>query len=410
MKDEEKKNEYPVPSGGTVRTSYILFLIVMIFMLVFCALFLSSASAEANYMVGGGVIKGSGEMSSIAIGSANSGGAYASVSEGPENVVAGVGAQASVGRAAVLGAFSKGGEGSVAVGYYADAKQPYTVAVGDASSSTVSGGVAVGWGAVADRRTSLESGGARVYSPSGATVEERNAVNATVRGGMGVVSIGDGSSSRQISNVAAGIMDGDAANVAQLKALENSMSRSVEAAKKENGGKIKALDDMAVKYDGKDKTSVTFGTRGKPVQLANVAEGYSYYDAANYGQLNRLENVLNYKIETVAKQQAADDRLNVKYDGKDKNSVTLTSAKEGEAVKLANVADGKIIQSGRDAVNGGQLWTLGNSVAKSLGGSFSVGAGGEVTGSFTVDGKEAASVQKAIDQTVDLAKNAKKSE
>lgn len=410
MKDEEKKNEYPVPSGGTVRTSYILFLIVMIFMLVFCALFLSSASAEANYMVGGGVIKGSGEMSSIAIGSANSGGAYAPVSEGPENVVAGVGAQASVGRAAVLGAFSKGGEGSVAVGYYADAKQPYTVAVGDASSSTVSGGVAVGWGAVADRRTSLESGGARVYSPSGATVEERNAVNATVRGGMGVVSIGDGSSSRQISNVAAGIMDGDAANVAQLKALENSMSRSVEAAKKENGGKIKALDDMAVKYDGKDKTSVTFGTRGKPVQLANVAEGYSYYDAANYGQLNRLENVLNYKIETVAKQQAADDRLNVKYDGKDKNSVTLTSAQEGEAVRLTNVADGKIVQYGRDAVNGGQLWTLGSSVAGALGGSFSVGAGGGVTGSFTVDGKEAASVQEAIDQTVDLAKNAKKSE
>ena len=345
MKGEEKKNEYPTPSRKSVRESYLWFIVVMIFMLVFCALFLSSASVEANYMVGGGVIKGSGEMSSIAIGSANSGGAYAPVSEGPENVVAGVGAQASVGRAAVLGAFSKGGEGSVAVGYYADAKQPYTVAVGDASSSTVSGGVAVGWGAVADRRTSLESGGARVYSPSGATVEERNAVNATVRGGMGVVSIGDGSSSRQISNVAAGIMDGDAANVAQLKALENSMSRSVEAAKKENGGKIKALDDMAVKYDGKDK-----------------------------------------------------------------NSVTLTSAKEGEAVKLANVADGKIIQSGRDAVNGGQLWTPGSSVAGALGGSFSVGAGGEVTGSFTVDGKEAASVQKAIDQTVDLAKNAKKSE
>lgn len=410
MKDEEKKNEYPVPSGGTVRTSYILFLIVMIFMLVFCALFLSSASVEANYMVGGGVIKGSGEMSSIAIGSANSGGAYAPVSEGPENVVAGVGAQASVGRAAVLGAFSKGGEGSVAVGYYADAKQPYTVAVGDASSSTVSGGVAVGWGAVADRRTSLESGGARVYSPSGATVEERNAVNATVRGGMGVVSIGDGSSSRQISNVAAGIMDGDAANVAQLKALGNSMSRSVEAAKNENGGKIKALDDSVVKYDGKDKTSVTFGAGGAPVQLANVADGRSYYDAANYGQLNKLENALNDKIESVAKQQAAGDQLNVKYDGKDKNSVTLTSAKEGEAVKLTNVADGKIVQSGRDAVNGGQLWTLGNSVAKSLGGSFSVGAGGGVTGSFTVDGKEAGSVQEAIDQTVDLAKNAKKSE
>ena len=33
-----------------------------------------------------------------------------------------------------------------------------------------------------------------------------------------------------------------------------------------------------------------------------------------------------------------------------------------------------------------------------------------MTGSFTVDGKEAGSVQEAIDQTVDLAKNAKKSE
>ena len=408
MKDEEKKNEYPVPSGGAVRTSYILFLIVMIFMLVFCALFLSSASAEASYTAGGGVIKGSGEMSSIAIGGANSAASYATVSEGPENVVAGAGAQASVGYAAALGAYSKGGKGSVAVGYYADARQPYTVAVGDASSASVAGGVAVGWMAVSDRRTSLESGGARVYTPSGATVEERNAVDVTVRGGMGVVSIGDNNNSRQIANVAAGIMGSDAANVAQLKALEGAMSRSVEAAKNENGGKIKALDDMAVKYDGKDKTSVTFGTRGAPVQLANVAEGYSYYDAANYGQLNRLENMLNYKIETVAKQQAADDQLNVKYDGKDKTSVTLGNKET--PVKLTNVAGGKIVQSGRDAVNGGQLWTLGNSVAKSFGGSFGVGAGGQVTGSFTVDGKGAGSVQEAIDQTVELAKNAKKSE
>ena len=138
-------------------------------------------------------------------------------------------------------------------------------------------------------------------------------------------------------------MDTDAANVAQLKALEGAMSRSVETAKKENGDKIKALDDIAVKYDGKDKTSVTLGNKETPV-------------------------------------------------------------------KLTNVADGKIVQSGRDAVNGGQLWTLGNSVANSLGGSFGVGAGGQVTGSFTVDGKGAGSVQEAIDQTVELAKNAKKSE
>ena len=45
MKDEEKKNEYPTPSRKSVRESYLWFIVVMIFMLVFCALFLSSASA-----------------------------------------------------------------------------------------------------------------------------------------------------------------------------------------------------------------------------------------------------------------------------------------------------------------------------------------------------------------------------
>ena len=49
MKDEEKKNEYPTPSRESVRASYLWFIVVMIFMLVFCALFLSSASAEAGY-------------------------------------------------------------------------------------------------------------------------------------------------------------------------------------------------------------------------------------------------------------------------------------------------------------------------------------------------------------------------
>ncbi len=75
MKDEEKKNEYPVPSGGAVRTSYILFLIVMIFMLVFCALFLSSASAEASYTVGGGTAGNDRADSSVCIGAGGSNGA-----------------------------------------------------------------------------------------------------------------------------------------------------------------------------------------------------------------------------------------------------------------------------------------------------------------------------------------------
>lgn len=313
MKDEEKKNEYPVPSGGAVRTSYILFLIVMIFMLVFCALFLSSASAEASYTAGGGTTGNDTAASSVSIGAGGLNGA------------------------------STNGSDCVSVGAAAAAKNNGATAAGAHSAVDVAYGVALGAYTEAHRQT--DDGG--YYMPEGASEAEKQAVSNTARAAdgkyYGVASIGNNEHTRQLVGVAAGSMDTDAANVAQLKALEGAMSRSVETAKKENGGKIKTLDDIAVKYDGKDKTSVTLGNKETPV-------------------------------------------------------------------KLTNVADGKIVQSGRDAVNGGQLWTLGNSVANSLGGSFGVGAGGQVTGSFTVDGKGAESVQEAIDQTVELAKNAKKSE
>ena len=313
MKDEEKKNEYPVPSGGAVRTSYILFLIVMIFMLVFCALFLSSASAEASYTAGGGTTGNDTAASSVSIGAGGLNGA------------------------------STNGSDCVSVGAAAAAKNNGATAAGAHSAVDVAYGVALGAYTEAHRQT--DDGG--YYMPEGASEAEKQAVSNTARAAdgkyYGVASIGNNEHTRQLVGVAAGSMDTDAANVAQLKALEGAMSRSVETAKKENGGKIKTLDDIAVKYDGKDKTSVTLGNKETPV-------------------------------------------------------------------KLTNVADGKIVQSGRDAVNGGQLWSLGNSVANSLGGSFSVGAGGQVTGSFTVDGKGAGSVQEAIDQTVELAKNAKKSE
>lgn len=315
MKDEEKKNEYPTPSRKSVRASYIWFIVVMIFMLVFCALFLSSASAEASCTAGGGTTAGDTSSSSVSIGAGGLNGA------------------------------STNGSGCVSIGTAAAAKNNGATAVGAYSAVDVNYGAALGAYSEAHRQT--DDGG--YYMPGGSSEAEKQAVSNTARAAdgkyYGVTSIGNNGHTRQLVGVAAGSLDTDAANVLQLKALEGSISRSVAAAKNENGGKIKALDDMAVKYDGKDK-----------------------------------------------------------------NSVTLTSAKEGEAVRLTNVADSKIVQSGRDAVNGGQLWTLGSSVAKSLGGSFSVGAGGEVTGSFTVDGKEAGSVQEAIDQTVDLAKNAKKSE
>ena len=141
MKDEEKKNEYPVPSGSTVRTSYILFLIVMIFMLVFCALFLSSASAEASYTAGGGTTGNDTAFSSVSIGAGGINGA------------------------------STNGSDCVSVGAAAAAKNNGATAVGAHSAANVNYGVALGAYTEAYRQT--DDGG--YYMPGGASEAEKQA-------------------------------------------------------------------------------------------------------------------------------------------------------------------------------------------------------------------------------------------
>lgn len=44
----DKKNKFPAPPREAVKTSYILFIAVLILMLIFCALFLSPASADGG--------------------------------------------------------------------------------------------------------------------------------------------------------------------------------------------------------------------------------------------------------------------------------------------------------------------------------------------------------------------------
>ena len=191
MKDEEKKNEYPVPSGGTVRTSYILFLIVMIFMLVFCALFLSSASAEASYTAGGGTTGNDTAFSSVSIGAGGINGA------------------------------STNGSDCVSVGAAAAAKNNGATAVGAYSAVDVNYGVALG--AYTEAYRQADDGG--YYMPGGASEAEKQAVSNTACGKYyGVASIGNNEHTRQLVGVAAGSLDTDAANVSQLK-KENAQNK-----------------------------------------------------------------------------------------------------------------------------------------------------------------------------------------
>lgn len=89
------------------------------------------------------------------------------------------------------------------------------VAIGNRTTVTAEGGVAIGVGSVANREAGSEKG---AFAPD---IIPDVAV-PTWRSTAGAVSVGSSSMTRQIINVAAGIYDTDAVNVAQLKkALES---------------------------------------------------------------------------------------------------------------------------------------------------------------------------------------------
>lgn len=127
-----------------------------------------------------------------------------------------------------------------------------------------------------------------------------------------------------ISNVAAGVADTDAVNVAQLRDAVDGLSE---------------MNDLAVQYVADDNgkatntVALTGDGTGSPVKITNVAAGTSDMDAVNYGQ--------------VKNQVAYDTDAN----GVRTNTITL-SGNGGAAVRIGNVADGV---AASDAVNVSQL-------------------------------------------------------
>ena len=194
MKDEEKKNEYPAPSRESVRASYLWFIVVMIFMLVFCALFLSSASAEASYAADGGTTGNDTASSSVSIGA---GGLNGAVTNGSD---------------------------CVSIGAAAAAKNNGATAAGAHSAVDVNYGVALGAYTEAHRQTADVG----YYMPGAASEAEKQAVSKTARAAdgkyYGVASIGNNEHTWQLVSVAAGSLDTDAANVSQLE-KENAQNK-----------------------------------------------------------------------------------------------------------------------------------------------------------------------------------------
>ena len=124
-----------------------------------------------------------------------------------------------------------------------------------------------------------------------------------------------------------------------------------------------------------------------------LADGVNSKDAVNKGQLDQL----------AAKQKDSDDSA-VKYnDPKSKDKVTL-QGKDGTT--LDNVKDGHISAGSKEAVNGGQIHNIADSIKNSIGGNTTVNPDGSIT-TNNIGGTGKHNINDAIAEVKDSAIKAK---
>ena len=161
----------------------------------------------------------------------------------------------------------KAADGSVAIGNGSNVTNINGVAIGNKAlvNYSVENGVAIGQGAEVrtDNATAIGQGSRVVSGDGSVALGQGSMVTATDAKGTdahGVVSVGlTGNKvkegfTRRIINVADGINDSDAATYGQVKDVQSSVT---------------ALDNLAVKYDTADKTSVTFNRDNKAGSVLN---------------------------------------------------------------------------------------------------------------------------------------------
>jgi autotransporter adhesin len=118
--------------------------------------------------------------------------------------------------------------------------------------------------------------------------------------------------------------------------------------------------------------TVSVGSVGKERQITNVKAGTEGTDAVNVAQLQEAIGDIGGDLGNV-----------VKYDGDGKASVTLAGQ---DGTRIRKLADGAVAADSKDAVNGGQLYGLGDRIAQMLGGGAYMGAGGLVAPVYAIQG------------------------
>lgn len=165
----------------------------------------------------------------------------------------------------------------------ADEKNPITtekketVILGYKANATVNGGVAIGSGSIAVTP-------AEVYGWDPKTNNKSSIDSKVWKSSWAAVSIGDGTHTRQITNLAAGFNDTDAVNVAQLKAISSTMNTDI-AASKTHFYSVKSTDAKAKNYNNDGATAANALAAGVGAN-ADKASAVAIGDTAYAGSAN----------------------------------------------------------------------------------------------------------------------------
>ncbi|AKX48247.1 hypothetical protein AKN93_01600 [Thiopseudomonas alkaliphila] len=230
---------------------------------------------------------------------------------------------------------------------------------------------------VAAGRVSADSTDAINGSQLHATNSALTDLNSTVEGGLSFVGNDGEVIKKQLGDTLAikgGLEDTKKSSAQNIRTVENNGELEIQLAEELEVTSVKAgttildsdgirvgslinLNDQGLFVTGGPSITVG-GINMGDKQITNLAAGTENDHAVNLGQLKDVE------------QSVSDlgDRA-VKYDGNTgdpKNTITLEGDK---GTVITNLADGKIESGSKDAVNGGQIHDMGQSIADGMGGN-----------------------------------------
>ncbi|MBO8210278.1 ESPR-type extended signal peptide-containing protein [Acinetobacter nosocomialis] len=275
-----------------------------------------------------------------------------------------VGTQSTASNLAVaVGSVATAGDQSVSIGSNSAASSQTSVAIGVRAQTLQTNSVALGSDSVADRAS-----GSLGYDPL--TETSTTNTNSTWKATDAAVSVGNGTTrTRQITSVAAGTNDTDAANVAQLKKATSKVlagtGTTVAQGADSNGITTYTVNanTFTVRQGTTNKATIGDSTTDKVSFINGKNTVAKVADELNSNTDATFDLADDISLNSVTTGNTTLNSSGVTVNGGANGPVKLTNTGlDNGGNKITNVAAGTISASSTDAVNGSQLNTTNQNV------------------------------------------------